>query len=98
MTIKAFPGTTANGANAKGAALSGATTGSKLQYTCPAGFAGQLRGVTVQPTAGAATIQITARLSGTTVILAQATIAIAFAVTVNLAAGDLVSVVVSVLD
>jgi hypothetical protein len=98
MAVRAYPGGAANGAVSKSTGVSGATTGVKLTYTAPAGSAGKLQGASVFPTAGAATVQVLLRLSGTTIIVAQATTAIAFSVPHNLNPGDQVQVNVSVLD
>jgi hypothetical protein len=98
MAVRAYPGGAANGVVTKNGGVSTATTGNKVQYTCPAGFGAVVKGVTVVPTAGAATVQVQLVLSGSTVIVAQSTTGIALAVQHNLVAGDTVRVNVSVAD
>jgi hypothetical protein len=98
MAVRAYPGGAANGVVTKNAGVSTATTGNKVQYTCPAGFGATVKGVTIVPTAGAATVQVQLILSGSTVIVAQSTTGIAFSVPHNLVAGDTCRVNVSVAD
>lgn len=96
MSVRNYPGNPSNGANTSSAGLSGATTGTKLTYTCPAGAQAVCRFVSVMPTAGAATIQI---IAGTTTrLVQQGTTQMQLACYIPLSPGDTVKIFVSVLD
>lgn len=98
MSVRAFPGGAANGNVAHGTPLSGATTGPKLTYTCPAGFQARVIGVWVNVTAGAAEIAVECSFGGAIRQLQRSTTSFQLVGNITLDPGSLCRLSVNVLD
>jgi hypothetical protein len=98
MSVRNYPGAPTNGTYVRGSGLSGASTGDKLTYTCPANTQAVVTGIWVNPTAGAATIRIRPTLNGVLPSIMSGTTAFALQGQLTLNAGDVVAVNVAVLD